>query len=59
MPSIKKVQDWYAQSFEVCVHAFMPLALVTGAHVLRRKSSTCPDQLFLKKSKLASYGLER
>lgn len=37
MPSINKVKDWYAQSFEVCRHYFSPLecqltSSLLGAH---------------------------
>jgi pyruvate dehydrogenase kinase 2/3/4 len=36
MPSIKRVQDWYAQSFEVRHHALEPPKV--DAHDRRRKS---------------------
>lgn len=45
MPSIKKVQDWYAMSFEVRVSRLLRRACCGTATDNRRKSSMFPNPL--------------
>lgn len=42
MPSIKKVQDWYAQSFEVCAHELQGRGSSGVTHGSYRKSLPFP-----------------